>query len=1608
MPVTKTEKKLEALKASLVKRAKSLKSIRGSAAFFSFLELYFDNATAEDMALYFEDDLIVMAYRHWQMASKRKRGESLIEVFRPEKKKDGWMCGRCVVMTVTDDMPFVVDSITQAVREFSPGVDFLIHPVIDIERDKQRRITRVSRHGDLGAETAESFVHLQLDILSDDQVSDLSRRLENLFRDLSAVVQDWQPMNLKARSIIDELESTRKGVDTEQLEEAKAFMQWLCDHRFTFLGYCQRSVENRGRRNTYVTDKSTGLGLLRDELPKRDPDGYVAPAAELDKYAQSTRILVISRGNTRSWIHHPEYMDVISIKRYDDNGKVCGLHRFIGLFAMEAYAASPRMIPVLRHKVSKVMEMANFRPNSHAAKNFSQILDTLPRDELFQSSEEDLFEVASGIQHLRDHHRLRLFIRPDRYRRFYACMVYIPRDKYSRDIRHKINNYLCAVLKGESPEVSTEFLRRGLARIYYIIHTPNSTEKDTPPDTASIEQELLCLTRTWREEFHDEIFDCLSEELAFKAWEKLKDNLPTTYTGTVSPQVAVFDAGELMKLLNADGLSLRFVPHPNVENHFTLRVYTYNYSIALSDFMPTLENFGLRVLNQQPYEINCGEDYFEIQALELEWRHDNAGDKLSLCRRFEEAFLRTWSGEVENDGFNRLVLSAGLDWRQVALLRTVCKFLLQTGLPFSRLYMEQLLANHADITVLLFELFVLRFNPETKEEERTRKVKQKLKNLENILDLVSSLDADRVLRAFLGVILASERTNYFQTLDDGRPKPWISLKIASARVTELPEPRPLYETFVYSPNVEGIHLRGGKVARGGLRWSDRQEDFRTEVLGLMKAQMVKNTVIVPLGAKGGFVVKSGPSPSDREAWLANGIDCYKTFIRGLLDITDNLVAGKIVPPQQVVRYDDDDPYLVVAADKGTATFSDIANSVSEEYGHWLGDAFASGGSAGYDHKKMGITARGAWECVKRHFRELGKDIQKEDFTVVGVGDMAGDVFGNGMLLSKHIQLVAAFNHMHIFLDPNPDSAVSFKERQRLFRLPRSSWTDYDTSLISKGGGLFERSAKRIMLSPEVRQRLGITAESLSPNELISAILKSPVELLWNGGIGTYVKAVHESNVEVGDRANDALRVNGKDLRCKVIGEGGNLGLTQAGRIEFAMNGGCINTDAIDNSAGVDSSDREVNIKIPLNVLMTDGKLKRPTRNKLLASMTKDVAGLVLKTNYLQGQAISSMERTAAARLDEHANLIRILERSGLLNRKIEGLPDDDEIKERHHRGQGLFRPELAVLLSYSKLSLYEDMVDSPIPDEDWLICELLEYFPPALRQEFADSLKGHRLGREIIATILTNLVVNRMGAPFTHRLSEEQGVQHSQVVRAFYEAVKIFDADSLWACVEGLDNKIPAALQLRMHERISGLLKHAVSWLMFDRTGSIRDTVERYGEHVAALETQLKTCMAPTYLQEWEQVVERLMDQGVPRPVAERLANTKVMGAALDVAHLVIKSKLPVAEVAPVYFAVGERFHVPWLLGAIVALQVESRWQALARATLRDDAYRLHSILTSRVLACKGKTPEACMQAWEEKNVHQVKFALSRIEELQHSNVADFMGLAVAVRELRKLRILKD
>jgi glutamate dehydrogenase len=1586
--------------------------------FRDFLRCYYETSPLDALLQRTPQALFETARDHWQFVKQRQPQQTLVRARTPEPGSESGRAPLALVETCVEDQAFLVDTLTLGIRAAGAAIDWTVHPVMRIRRDATGKIVAIGDHPEA---IAESLIHIECEALTDaNAYAQLQAELLRRLHELRKVVDDYDEVRKRVRALGERMKSVPPGANADEFGEARAFLDYLEDHHFTFLGYVEATAEVAADGHIgFHTEAASGLGLLRTGTSLA-MDDLIAPQAELDKYADSPRLVVISKANLRSPVHRSELMDAISIKRFDAKGALIGTVRIFGLFATEVYIDRPKDIPLIRRKVEFVLQRSRLADRSHSAKNLRDILQGLPRDELFQSSEDELLQLCAGIRAVRDRQPLRLFVRRDRYGRFFSCLVYLPRDRYSRELRDRIGTLLMDQYGGSALDRNVEFLRSGLTRVHYIVRTPAGTT--TQLTTQEVEARLIAATRSWREQLRD-ILVRESGDAAQVAMARFLDAFPLSYQAAAPALEAAEDVSLLARLTPSRSVLPRLFieQQPGEANAraVRLKLYALHNPITLSEVLPTLENFGFSVTRQEPAEITP-KDGTTLWIQEFEIRHGGCPLAPDLQRTyFESAFLQVWHGEVENDALNRLVLGAGLRARQVTLLRALCKYLIQTGLPYDLTFMESVLGEYPEIARQLVSAFEARFNPKHSDDQRKAAELKTAQALDHGLDQVATLDGDRVLRACLSVIRAALRTNYFQPRSDDptgvTPKHYISIKLDSSKIPELPLPRPLFEIWVYAPEVEGVHLRGGKVARGGLRWSDRRVDFRTEVLGLMKAQMVKNAVIVPVGAKGGFFVKKGPPSSERDAWMANGIECYKTFLRGLLDITDNLIAGKVVPPKDVVRHDEDDPYLVVAADKGTATFSDIANGLAADYGFWLGDAFASGGSVGYDHKKMGITARGGWESVKRHFRELtgkdgglGKDIQNEEFTVVGIGDMSGDVFGNGMLLSRKMKLLAAFDHRHIFIDPNPDPETSYVERERMFKLPRSSWADYDTKLISAGGGLFPRGAKQIKLSEEARKALDIGAAALTPAELIKAILRAPVDLLWNGGIGTYVKASSQTHADVGDRATDTVRVNGKELRCKVVGEGGNLGFTQLGRVEYALNGGRLNTDAIDNAGGVHSSDREVNIKIPLNQLLSDKKLTREQRDPLLASLTNDVASAVLRDNYVQSAAISLLHMNSAQRLEDHVDVMHLLERDGLLNRAIEYLPDDDTIKERRMHGQGLTRPELAVLVAYSKISLFDAILKSNVPDDPFFEHDLLAYFPPELIRHQRDAFVKHPLRREIVATILANAIVNRMGAQFAHLWAEDHGLTVAEVVKAYATAHLIYDGDSFWTGIEALDNKVPAAVQYQLMSSAIGLLRHVTGWLTTSKYASlpVQDAVDRFAGPVGEFGKLLPDVMPPSYREQWHKMIEQLRASGVPEELATKLVNTRALGGAPDIAELAEEAGTSLADAAGVYYLTGERFHMLWVYAAINDLPTSGKWQTLARVNLRDDAYRIHRQLAGRILRTPGATPQARFDAWAQAHERRVKLALGRLAELQTANAREFTTLAVAVREIRKLRSL--
>ncbi|GAB2493333.1 NAD-glutamate dehydrogenase [Arenimonas alkanexedens] len=1588
-----------------------------------------------------EDELAGRPPREWALIAQsflgftrqRTAGVPKLAVFNPSVAGDGFDSTHTVVRIVNDDMPFLVDSVRMALAQFGTSLHQIAHPVFNIARDAGGQLQAVDQG------QPESMMYIEIDRQADaEAMQTIEKNLLAALSDVRESVIDWQAMRDKMVRIADELDTSALPVDAAARTEAQAFLRWAADNHFTFLGYREYEVTDR----QLGAVQGSGLGMLRgkDHLVKPRPVEGLA-AADLAP-GQRLDALILTKTNARATVHRPGYMDYIGVLVFDAAGRAVREHRFLGLYTSSAYNRRPWEIPLVRQRHEFVMASSGLSTNSHSGKALRHILETLPRDELFQSSAEELQRTAMGILGLQDRARTRLFLRRDRYGRFFSALVYIPRDRFNTGIRHRVEALLMAALEGERLDHSVQIGESPLAQLHLVIRPKAGCT--VAFDQEKLEAELARIVRDWHDELRETLVRDLGEEQGLRLFQRYGRSLPAGYVEKVSPQIAAADVVQASQLTGPDDQRVSFYRADGDQLGFKL--IRRSSDIALSDVLPVMENLGLRILTEHPYVIDVDGERLSIQDFEVQPLHGEI-DVEAARKPFEEAFAEVWRGGAENDGFNRLLPSARLEWRDIAMLRGYTKFALQTGVPFSQPYMEETLQRYPVIARLLYELFAARFQPGREQPldeagqtalhdqiawllpqasrqsldtipqeiaaaralDRAAQIDACADALEILLDTaVSSIDDDRILRGYMSLINATLRTNFFQK-KDGEYRDYISFKFDPALVPELPKPRPYREIFVYSPFVEGVHLRFGPVARGGLRWSDRREDFRTEVLGLVKAQMVKNTVIVPVGSKGGFVVKRPPVGGDRDAQLAEGIACYKRFINGLLDITDNLVDGELVHPIDVVRHDGDDPYLVVAADKGTATFSDIANGISAEHGYWLGDAFASGGSVGYDHKGMGITAKGAWESVKRHFRALGIDSQSQDFTCVGIGDMSGDVFGNGMLLSKHIRLVAAFDHRHIFLDPTPDAASSYAERARLFKVPRSSWEDYDRSLISAGGGIHPRSVKNIAITPQVREALDLPAgvEQLSPNELMNAILRAPVDLLWNGGIGTYVKGSTESHADAGDRANNGLRVNGGELRCRAVGEGGNLGMTQKGRIEAAWAGVLVNTDFIDNSAGVDTSDHEVNIKILLSAPLMRGDLSQEQRNALLASMTAEVGELVLNDNYRQNQAISLMERMSASRLGSFGHFIRTLEGQGLLDRAIEFLPSEAEINDRKARGQGLSRPELAVLLSYDKIVVFNQMLESDVPEDPYLSKELVRYFPNALQEKYAQDMENHRLRREIIATAVTNSTVNRMGSTFILRMQEDTGQTPAQIAKAFTISREVLDARELWARIDALDLKVSEAAQLDALTSIWHLQRNMTRWLL-NRPGenlNIAEKVERYAGGVAALRGSLGGLLPAEARADLQADVAHWQQLGYPEDLAQAFASLPFLAYALDIVEVSIEQDLPVADVAEAYFNLSDALHTKWLMDSVEALPVEGRWHAQARGVLRDELQAQQRALVAQVLGAShaGSSSQALVEAWLARDDATLKYTMSMFADMRNLRGLDYPTLSVAVRRLAQV-----
>lgn len=1543
------------------------------------------------------------------LAQRREPEQTLVRIFNPETAEHGWTTPHTIVQVCTDDMPFLVDSVTAAISGTEHLVDLVIHPQVAVRRNSNGTLEEVLPElTPTETGTLESWMAFAVDRMSERSRAFLTERLEKVLADVRDAVADWLPMRQRCEEIAHELDAAPATVDRAEIEPAERFLTWLAQDNFTFLGYREYRLDTMNGDEVLRPVPGTGMGILRHAPDGEDIFARLRPEAQ--RSAREPHLLTVTKANSRATVHRPVYLDYIGIRSFDDSGTVIGERRILGMFTTAAYAESVLRLPIVSEKVSAVLERSGFPAHSHSGKDLLGILEDYPRDELFQADVDTLAAVTESVQHLAERRRSKLFLRRDEFGRFVSCLVYLPRDRYNATVRLRIESMLREEFEAEQVDYTTRVSESPLAQVHFVLRMPR--ESSIPDvDVDRLQVQLAAATRTWEEDLLDALHDQPGED----AGMRFARGFPEAYKEDFDAEAAVTDLAQLVGLTGNESRVQLYIPGPESLAQRRVKVYRAT-PLILTDVLPMFTDLGVDVLDERPYTITDeanGELYVYDFGLLLRGGRDWPDDDASHA--FEEALLAVREGRAESDPLGELVLSAGLSWREVVVLRTIARYLRQVGSTFSVEYLESALVANPQTAGRIVALFQARFDPDhpaaADSEARAGAQEEIRAGIYADLEQVASLDQDRIIRSFVGVINATLRTNYFQSDADGVGHAHVSLKLDCAQVPGIPAPVPMAEIWVYSPRVEGVHLRFGAVARGGLRWSDRREDFRTEVLGLVKAQMVKNAVIVPTGSKGGFVAKQLPDPAtDRGAWLAEGKAAYTAFIRGMLDITDNRVGPEVVPPQRVVRHDGDDPYLVVAADKGTAAFSDLANSISAEYGFWLDDAFASGGSAGYDHKEMGITARGAWESTKRHFREMGRNSQTEDFTVVGIGDMSGDVFGNGMLLSEHIRLVAAFDHRHVFLDPNPDAAISYAERRRMFDLPRSTWEDYDTSLISEGGGVHPRTAKSVPISAQVRDVLGLdeSVDQLSPAELIHACLQAPVDLVYNGGIGTYIKASTESHDDIGDRANDAIRVDGAQLRCQVVVEGGNLGASQLGRIEAAQQGVRINTDAIDNSAGVASSDREVNLKILFTSLIKEGALSLEERNELLVSMTDEVAAQVLRDNYVQNVLLGNSRAQAHAMLGVHQRLIHWLEERGDLDRELEFLPADTEIAERDAAGEGLTQPEFAVLVAYAKLALKADLETTAIAEGDWFHTTLMQYFPEVLRERFAEQIEQHPLRREIIVNTVVNSMVNRGGITFAYRASDETGASSEQVARAYVTGREIFDLASYTRAVESLDNKVPAAVQTRLYLDFRRLLDRCSRWFVLHRPDGVEVAreVAAFAEPVRRLVGQL-----PQFLQGEERDrcatnADDLVEAGLGHELAERAATLIPALGLLDVVELSRETGENLQSLASLYFATSDHFGFDNLLIRVAALSLDDRWDALARAAARDDLYATLADLTRTVQrATDADLPAAeRLAAWEDS----VGAALTRVRsslpsEADLSAAEGLAPLSVAVRGLRSL-----
>ncbi|WP_425089358.1 NAD-glutamate dehydrogenase [Stappia sp.] len=1571
----------------------------------AFARDLFARGAAEDVVAYTATDLVAVARVAWEEMATHPLGTHRIHIYNPESSGDKSRAADVTIVEIlNDNMPFLVDSVMGELQASGFEVRLVLHPILSVERSDSGELVRYAGAGKAGGEGCrrESLIHIHVARIDTAQErTQLAERLEAVMTDVRAAVRDWSAMRDRLSAAIATYKENPPPVPVDELAEAIQFLEWIAADNFTLLGMREYYFEGGVSKGDLSHKKGSGLGLLADPEVRvlRRGSEFVVITPEIRDFLMKPEPLIISKANVKSRVHRRVHMDYVGVKLFDEGGELVGELRVVGLLTATAYTLSTKNIPFLRRKIDSVLSRAGYDPDSHSGRALLNVLESYPRDELFQIDPQLLYEFATAILQLDERPRIRVLARRDRFDRFVSILCYVPRDRYTTEVRLRIGAYLAKVFDGRLSAWYVAYPEGPLARVHFIVGRDQGETPD--PGQETLEQAVAGIVRTWTDDLRDALRAAYGGHKALDYAQRYADAFQAGYREVYSAETALEDIRIIEKLSDEADTALTFTRREqDAPNRVVLKVYHHLVPIPLSARVPILENMGFRVINERTYRLTPDERplaYLHELSLEpVGGGEIDLTDDLKL--RLEALFMAIWRGDTESDGYNALVLSAGLGWRDIAMLRALSRYLRQAGIRYSEDYMWRTLNRYSDVARKLVEMFHLRFDPDPNGEDRSLGAERVERDLLDSLEQVDSLDDDRILRRFDNVINAMLRTNFFQIDAHGLPKQTFAFKLDPQRIEDLPLPRPFREIFVYSPRVEGVHLRFGKVARGGLRWSDRAQDFRTEVLGLVKAQQVKNAVIVPVGAKGGFVPKHLPVGGSRDEVFAEGTKAYKIFISSLLDVTDNLSGDTIWPPERVVRHDDDDPYLVVAADKGTATFSDTANAISESRNFWLGDAFASGGSAGYDHKKMAITARGAWEAVKRHFREMNRDIQTEPFTVAGVGDMSGDVFGNGMLLSKAIRLVAAFDHRDIFLDPDPDPATTWEERKRVFELGRSSWQDYDTSLISKGGGVFSRQSKSIALSPEIQELLGVTKSKATPQEVINAILKMNVDLLWFGGIGTYIRAAGESDADVGDRANDAIRVTAGDVGAKVIGEGANLGMTQRARIAFNRRGGRCNSDAIDNSAGVNSSDMEVNIKIALGAAVRANTLTVADRNVLLAEMTEEVAALVLRNNYLQTLAISLSETRGMEEFGYQRRMMRQLEQAGLLDRAVEELPDEVALDELEATETGLTRAETGVLLAYAKLTLYDKLLDSTVPDDAYLARELFRYFPVQMQERYAQEVEGHRLRREIIATMLANSMINRGGPTYLTRIADQTGAEPAHIAQAFAVVRDAYGLTALNTEIDALDTQVDGGLQLRLYAAVQNLVLEQSVWFLrnVDFANGLEAQVVRFRSGIEALAPSLAEVVQDAMRAEVTAEAARLGEAGVPEELAQRIARLPLEAEVPDIVLVAEQSGRALPEVASVFFKVAGHFRLGAMETKARDLRILDYYDGLALDRARATLAGAHRDVTRNALAAGG------FETWLDENEARVMRTARAANEIMEGDltVSKFSVAASLLAEL--------